>query len=309
MGEKRSWWQVNKRFIITLVTIAFLIVLIKLILIGYGYDWTGFNGKDKSGKTLYDWLQLLIVPVVLAIGGYLFSLTLNRNERKAADKHNQTEREIAQDNQREAALQAYINEMSELLLHDNLRKSKKSEKNGEVSSIARVRTLRVLPRLDPHRKGNVLQFLYESSLINLDVNDGIVDLKDADLSGAILTYASLSDNYIPGNIALGKAWMSKYDARINLQKVKLSGVILDGAILHGARLCEADLSGAYLSKVNLIETNLHKANLQGAILRSTLLQSADLTEANLNDVAGITVEEHLSKEQPCLMVIYIRSQL
>src|SRR5205807_2538226 len=103
------------------------------------------------------------IPVVLAIGGYLFTLTTSRNERKVADRHNQTEREIAQDNQRAAALQDYIDKMSELLLHEKLRESLPE---SEARTVARVRTLTVLPRLDGERKGRVLQFLHESDLID-----------------------------------------------------------------------------------------------------------------------------------------------
>ena len=51
--------------------------IIIFILIGYGYEWTGFgeyiritaDGQEEfqRRKTLWDWLQLLIVPIVLAI--------------------------------------------------------------------------------------------------------------------------------------------------------------------------------------------------------------------------------------------------
>ncbi len=134
------------------VIVIVLVVAIALIFVEVRVYGTGF-----TGKTLWDWLQLLIIPAVLAIGGYLFTFTISRNERKAADTHNQTEREIAQDNQREAALQEYIDKMSELLLHEKLRESQPGD---EVRKIARVRTLTVLPRLDGERKRSVLQFLH-----------------------------------------------------------------------------------------------------------------------------------------------------
>jgi len=134
------------------VAVIVLVVAIALIFVEVRVYGTGF-----TGKTLWDWLQLLIIPAVLAIGGYLFTFTISRNERKAADTHNQTEREIAQDNQREAALQEYIDKMSELLLHEKLRESQPGD---EVRKIARVRTLTVLPRLDGERKRSVLQFLH-----------------------------------------------------------------------------------------------------------------------------------------------------
>src|SRR5260370_16288603 len=72
-----------------------------------------------------------------------------QSERDAAEKRAQTERDIALDNQRETALQSYIDKLSELLLHEKLRESKPED---EVRKIGRVRTLTVLPRLDNERK-------------------------------------------------------------------------------------------------------------------------------------------------------------
>ena len=77
-----SWWrQIEQRLVTILVVASILIVASALIIIGYRFDWTGFNGKDKLGKTLYDWMQLLFIPVVLAVAGFWF----NHRERKAAE--------------------------------------------------------------------------------------------------------------------------------------------------------------------------------------------------------------------------------
>src|SRR5260370_19571687 len=153
MGARlRSWWQQIKRHRVTILVVAIiLIVAIVLIIVGYRFDWTGFNGNTKSGKTLWDWLQLLIMPLALAIIAIFF----NRSERK-------NEQRVASDNQQETSLQEYIKEMSELLLHEKLRESQPGD---EVRIIARVRTLTVLLRLDKERKNSILQFLYESGLI------------------------------------------------------------------------------------------------------------------------------------------------
>lgn len=42
---------------------------------GKVWDWTGFGDK-----TAWDWMQLLIVPVVLAVGALLFNLSLNARQ-------------------------------------------------------------------------------------------------------------------------------------------------------------------------------------------------------------------------------------
>jgi predicted membrane protein DUF2207 len=74
--------------------LRFAIVLGVLVLIASVVD-----------KTLWDWLGLLIVPVVLAIGGYLFNSTQNRATQAAAERRAQAE-----------ALQAYLEYMSDLLV-------------------------------------------------------------------------------------------------------------------------------------------------------------------------------------------------
>jgi uncharacterized protein YjbI with pentapeptide repeats len=293
-GRFRSRWQQIKQHRVTILVVAIiLIVAVALIIVGYRFDWTGFNGNSKSGKTLWDWLQLLIIPVVLAIGGYVINLTISRSEqeatkqrtqseREAAEKRAEIEREIALDNQREAALQAYIDKIAELLLEKKLRESKSEE--DEVRKIARVRTLTVLPHLDPKRKGSVLRFLIESNLI--DNEKTIIDLGEADLSGVHLIRGYF------GEINLHKT---------NLSKAYLYDVILLGANLSEADLSEANLTGIVLFMANLYRANLHQANLLGAELskadlseanlQGTDLCKADMSEANLKDATGITLEE------------------
>ncbi len=278
LARLRSWWQKTSKTLdaVVILMLVVLIALVVVIILGYANNW---NWTGLHGRTLFDWLQLLIIPAVLAVGGYLFNYTTGRNERQAneqraqterdaAAKRDQTERDISLDNQREAALQAYIDSMSELLLHEKLRES---DKDDEVRTIARVRTLRVLPRLDDGRKLSVLSFLLESDLINKD--DPIIVLDGANLSGV--------------NLEGGR-----------LIKVDLGGVDLHGANLqivnaHEARLFRANLSGADLSYSMLDEADLTEANLSGANLNNTFLRRADLSYADLSyaDLTGAKVTD------------------
>ncbi len=289
----RSWWQTIRKPLLAIgiiVACALAIVLIVGIIGGYlfNWNWTGLgpyispphtsNSDFMRSKTLWDWMQLLFIPVVLAVAGFWF----NHRERKAAElrsaaereieqKRAETEQEIASDNQREAALQAYINELSELLLHENLRESKPEH---EVRKIARVRTLTVLRRLDAERKVSVLQFLYESVLIEKD--NSIVDLSDADLRSANLVYFDLSG--------------------ADLSEVNLREATLFCANLSGTNLHLATLTAAVLFKANLNGANLEKAFLNGADLSFADLSGANLSEAilynaNLKGAENITTEE------------------
>jgi hypothetical protein len=165
-----------------LVVTIILVAVIALIIVGHRFDWTGFNGNIKSGKTLWDWLQLLgvlAVPVVVGFGAVWFTT----RQGKVAYEENI-------DNQQETALQTYIDKMSELLL-DKGNPLRNSTEGDEVRTVARVRTLTILPRLDANRKRSVLQFLYESGLISK--GNRIVDLNGADLSGANLSGVNLEE--------------------------------------------------------------------------------------------------------------------
>ena len=85
------WWQKVKKplEIIGVTTVVILIIgLVILIVAGYifKWSWTGFEPEtsipQQHAKTLWDWLQLLIIPLVLAVGGYVFNLTVSRNEQQ-----------------------------------------------------------------------------------------------------------------------------------------------------------------------------------------------------------------------------------
>ena len=120
--------RVRRQFVIAGATV--IICLIGLIVAGnrFNWDWTGVNGYNKvtiahtisgtktleqssepkryqPGKSLWDWLQLLgiiAIPVVVGFGVAWFTT----QQGKVSEAENK-------DNQREAALQAYIDKMSE----------------------------------------------------------------------------------------------------------------------------------------------------------------------------------------------------
>src|SRR5712692_4344106 len=283
VSRLRSWWQNRSKLLLVVGAMVLLMGVVVLIIAGYifKWDWTGFNEhrgpnilQYQPAKTLWDWLQLLgvlAIPVAVVLGVAWFTT----KQGQVGDAENK-------DNQREAALQAYIDNMLELLLAKNLRSSTEDE---EVQKIARVRTLTVLRRLDAERKGSVLQFLQESGLIGKDKR--VIHLTGANLIGANLIGANLSGANLSG-VYLSRADLSGADlSKANLSGVVLSGADLSlanliGANLSGVYLSGADLSGVYLSGAYLFLANLSKANLSGASLYEANLSEVVLSGANLN---------------------------
>jgi flagellar basal body-associated protein FliL len=245
---------------VTWIGIVVVTVLFAAIVVFGGYyfewKWTGF-----PKRTPWDWTDLLIVPVVLAIGGYWFTSSQNQATQAAAEGR-------AQDD----ALQSYLNQMGQLLL-DKDTQLLHPEEGDDARTLARAWTLTVLPTLDGNRKRRVLQFLYEAGLI--DKERPIVGLRGADLRGANLSGALLSD--------------------ANLRGAFLSGAFLSGADLRGADLREAELNGAILNKALLgtarVSVVVPDGGAEPAEPNPADLRQADLSQANLQWALGWTHEQ------------------
>jgi len=231
------------------------------------------------GITLWAWVQLLIVPVVIAGGGLWF----NRQQRGR-------ELEIAQRRSQDEALQAYLDEMSQLLT-DKERPLHKAQLGDSLSVVSRARTLTVLLRLSGMHKRSVLRFLHEANLIKkghrvIDLSQA--DLHEAYLSGDNLQQADLSDAFLMEAV-LSRANLREADLRqAFLWRANLGSADLREADLSKASLSEADLSEAVLSQANLHESRLSQANLSGADLSQAVLcdapaRGANLSEANLSE--------------------------
>src|SRR5215217_2517126 len=172
------------------------------------------------GKTVWDWLPIvgaLLVPLVIALGtGWITRQLANlENQRaqqaqKVENQRAEAERELAEQRAQDEALQAYLDQMSGLLLEKDLRTS---EEDSEVRTLALARALTVLERLDPSRKTAVVQFLVEAKLVQRVAGTGpIISLNGADLSGAYLFSSALSGADLE-RADLGQANLSDADLR------------------------------------------------------------------------------------------------
>ena len=153
---QQSRWRLTRSQVLLAAGIG--VAVIVLIRVGYAYQWTGFgrskvNSDIQPAKTLWDWLQLLIIPTVLACG----TIWINRRQQ-------QRDQQRAEQRAQDVALQAYLDHMSKLLA-DKERPLSSAQLDDNLSTVARARTLTALTRLDGERIRSVLQFLFESGLI------------------------------------------------------------------------------------------------------------------------------------------------
>jgi hypothetical protein len=190
--QQQTRWPTRRQLLWAGATVGLLTIA---ILIGYRY-----------GITLWDWIKLLVVPVVIAGGGLWFNVQQRAREKRIANERAQDE-----------ALQGYLDGMSQLLT-DKEQPLHKSQPSDNLSTGARARTLTVLTKLDRYRKRSVLQFLYESRLIDqeqtlldesglIERRQNIVSLRETDLRGAFLLLSCIGKSissilHSPGPIPL-----------------------------------------------------------------------------------------------------------
>jgi uncharacterized protein YjbI with pentapeptide repeats len=316
------------------VLVAISVVLL-LILIGYFFEWTGFGQvppppraeglEIQPRKLLWDWLQLLsalAIPIVIAVAGFWFTTNQNARqqdledkraaaEQKLADQRAQVDREIEEQRAQDEALQAYLDQMSQLLLEDDLLRR---EEGHPVRTLAQARTTTIISRLDAEDNLSVTRFLTDSGLTgarraNLEQSSTVsllrqTALRDADLAGAFLPDADLTEANLPDADLSNASLVSADLSGANLEGTKLKGADLIFADLTNADLRGANLTGANLDKVKWEGTELEGATLPSSnskfveqlidlIQRGDSLEGANLVGADLaqRDLAGASLQD------------------
>src|SRR5215218_3213289 len=192
--------------------------------------------------------------MVLSLITVGFAWQQNDQQQVIEERRAKSDRKLEAQRAQDAALQAYLDQMGQLLLKKDFRNL---EEGNELRLLARARTLTVLQRLDnPSRKVDVLRFLLEAELAQgVDGNPPVIGLQEADLHG------------------------------VGFANAPLNNANLYAADLSDANLFDANLSGANLREVNLNDANLLGADLSGANLRDAsgvtteqLKQQADSVE-------------------------------
>jgi hypothetical protein len=247
-------------------------------------DWLGFRDK-----TLWNVLELLIVPLVIALAGWWLSEVSTRNQQQIEAQRAKAQQQIEDDRVRQSVLQSYIQDMTELLLDKGLAKS---EPDDPVRDIARSSTLAAVRQLDGERKGILLEFLFESNLVISSSIDPIILLEDADLRDANLSSADLSGADLSGADLFGTDLGSADLIGADLSGAKLIGAQMSGAFLGGANLIGAQMSGVDLSNANLTCVHERCANLRDAKgwTNEQFAQAESLVGATMPDGTKMTEE-------------------
>lgn len=197
-------------------------------------------------KPLWDWLDLLIVPVILFIGGTWFSHTSEQTQQRIANERYQQE-----------LYRGYLDQISTLILDHDL---KEAEEFSETRMFANSLTTSTLQDLEEERRNSLMRFLRSTGLATPEPG--------SEMPGGILRRGNLSNMDLSGTIMNA----------IDLQYARLENSDLTHAFL-GAY---ADLRYAQFINTSLTNTDFENADIDEAVFAYTNLETAkNLTDEQL----------------------------
>jgi len=242
-------------------------------------SWTE---KVLAGKTLWDWMSLLLVPLLVGIGTIVVTAQQtdaqnalsqqlhnldqrqHASDQSIAEQQHTSDQNIAQQARYDGLLKNYRDGIDTLLLTSGLRTA---PLGSDVRRIAHSRTLDVLRQVDASRKGAVVTYLADLGLVQ----------------GGYFDTTAKWHIVVPA-ISLYRADLLNADLTIT----DLRGADLTGANLYRATPRGANLTNVNLTNVNLRGADLYRADLLNANLTNTDLRGANLTRANLTRAKNTT---------------------
>ena len=257
-GSDKPWIKGLLSVLLFSLSIFLVIIISNWI---SNFKWSGFQKKS-----FWDWLQLLIVPLMLAFGGLYVNYAFETRDKQ-----------IAEDGKKQELLKDYFSKMQTLIVETKkskdsqpkivetkksveTTKSKDSQPNPdgapllpEFIPIAQALTLAVLDELDGKRKGKVISYLAESKLITANIKDQkskpVIDLRKA-----------------------------------NLKEIVLEDVSLDGLSITGADMTEAKLTEVILTNSNLVSSKFINATLDTVDFSGSKLGNSNFYDADLKNI-------------------------
>lgn len=216
----------------------------------------GFN------QPLWAWMDLLIVPVALAVAAYIFSKLQKENEQRVAERREEENRLRDDEKQSRDAYQKFVDSMENYFLNNE---SQLFQETHPIRLMAQAKTKHALSISNKAWRPLFFQFLLDSGLttaINGENKIGVGILQKADLCLINLDDADLSN--------------------ADLQQVNLKCSRLRKTILSGVDLSDAKLINAQLQDVNLVGSTLLRAKMEGARLYNCDLRNTQLLDSNLS---------------------------
>ncbi len=238
--------------------------------------WWYFR-QGLKGKTFWNWLDLLVAPLLIAVSAAGVTVSWNSLAHKKAS-------ELEKTRYNQQLVKDYTDAVQILLLDQYHHEEDKLPVilPEEVATFIKSYTGTTLKALggDPEKENDIQQIGIITNFLKRSEIGFISDILE-------VIPPEISEICDQEPSAEKTREYRGFLCDINLEKANLEGIQLNRGILGAARLFEADLTKAnldksYLQEAHLVKATLKNASLIGADLTGANLGGADLTEANLD---------------------------
>src|SRR3954452_10142304 len=106
------WRPTPRQVLWTIVIGSLLVALGVFIYLGYSHRWTWTGFPQKK---LFDWIQILVIPIAVAIGTFVLNRAAKRRDDKAQEEQRKQAAALEVQHAEEASLQAYLDYISQML--------------------------------------------------------------------------------------------------------------------------------------------------------------------------------------------------
>lgn len=303
-GKFWSWIFLAIIFIILiLLSLPFYLILIVLIsiLIVFSFisdhEWSGFQNKQ-----LWNWLELLIIPVFLAFGGLAI-------QNQAKEQQQYSDKQQAQ----QESLKKYFQDIQKLVYaqkSDNTIKEHSIEKTRFIEKLSYEEkkllesfTQLVFSEIDANQKRQVVKFLYELELIscyqeqdNIENCNNTISLEKVDLTGANLTDLSLI------NVSFQGANLREADfTNTNLELANFKDSILNDAKFDLAKLKNINTANVTFGdnkSANVAENKWRNINRITSLYSIDSQSNTSFVENNCSSAIKTNTNSNQVKSQP-----------
>lgn len=245
----------------------------------------------RPAKTLWNLLEVLIIPVFVAVAIWYLDRQDNQRKEKIADNERKQRTILAQNERMQAVLTDFIEKVSDLIL---VYEQSNPRNRKHVRNIIHARVIDAAKELDENRKAQVFEFLHTLGrltplksgprLHNVLANEEDHQSSENDYNFQIPQKPDGNYQRFPDSI-LDRVDFSKIRLKdIRSEPIDISGVRMQDAVVENADFSNCILRGVRFDRAQFDNIQLIDSILDFSYWQQSKIKKSKFTNAKLNEV-------------------------
>lgn len=236
----------------------------------------------QQSKTLWDWLQLLLVPIILILGGFWLNRSESRHSLEMQKSINDTNLSIEKERFEDGILNSYINDIAQMIINSDTAKLR----TNRIMAVYKIKTLTTLNRLNSERRNYLIQFLVDSKMLNYW--DFLSDFKNIHVSGIFFNDVSFDDfKFIGSSISSSRFFSCSIQSSKSSHSDFTSSMFNDMKInifdISSSKFIQSSLVKVIFSECKIKDSKFYGSKIQHSSLGNSTIESSDLSCSTISN--------------------------